>query len=116
MAFTNAIFHPMLDAAATTAVSASLHAGDPGTTGANEVSGGEYTRVPVAWQSPSGGAIVATDELVFAVPALGSDEATHVGLWDSSGTWLGPVELAVAQPFPTPGTLTVEPVTLSMSS
>jgi len=116
VAFTNAIFHPMLSAAAETAVEASLHTGDPGATGANEVSGGDYERVPVSWNSPADGQIVADDELVFAVPALNNDDATHVGLWDSSGTWLGPAPLATPQPFPTPGTLTVEPATLSMSS
>src|SRR5699024_4180716 len=114
MAFTNALFHPMLAEAAEVAVEVSLHTGDPGSEGDNEVSGGDYARRPVGWESPSGGAIVADDEIEFAVPAL-SNEATHIGLWDSSGTYLGAAELAVAQPCPTPGTLTVEPATLSMS-
>lgn len=114
MAFTNALFHPMLAEAAEVAVEVSLHTGDPGSEGDNEVSGGDYARRTVGWQAPADGAIVADGEIEFAVPAL-SDEATHIGLWDSSGTYLGAAELAVAQPFPTPGTLIVEPATLSMS-
>lgn len=116
MAFVNAMFHPMLAAAASTAVEASLHTGDPGTTGTNEVSGGDYTRVPVGWTAPASGAITADGELVFLVPSLGSDEVTHVGLWNSSGDWLGDAPAAVPQPFPTAGTATVESLTLDMTT
>ena len=116
MAFVNAMFHPMLTAAASTAVSASLHTGDPGTTGTNEVQGGDYARVPVAWTAPASGAIAADGELVFLVPPLGSDEVTHVGLWNSSGDWLGDAPAAVPQPFPTAGTATVEVLTLDMTT
>lgn len=116
MAFTNAIFHPMLAAAAETAVEASLHTGDPGTTGDNEVSGGDYTRVPVGWNAPASGAITADSDLVFLVPPLGSDEVTHVGLRNANGDWLGDAPAAVPQPFPTAGTATVEVLTLDMTT
>lgn len=116
MAFTNAIFHPMLAAAADTAVEASLHTDDPGSTGDNEVDGGDYDRVEVSWNSPSGGAINADDELTFLVPSLGSDEVTHVGLWNSNGDWLGDAPANTPQPFPTAGTATVESLTLDMAT
>lgn len=116
MAFVNAMFHPMLSAAASTAVSASLHTGDPGTTGTNEVSGGDYARVAVGWTTPASGAITADGELVFLVPALGSDEVTHVGLWNASGAWLGDAVAAVPQPYPSPGTATVTSLTLDMTT
>ena len=116
MAFVNAMFHPMLTAAASTAVSVSLHTGDPGTTGTNEVNGGDYERVAVGWTTPSSGAITADSELVFLVPPLGSDEVTHVGLWNSSGDWLGDAVAAVPQPFPTAGTATVTSLTLDMTT
>ena len=116
MAFTNALYHPMLAAAADTAVEASLHTDDPGSDGDNEVSGGDYERQEISWDSPSGGAVVVDDEIVVLVPSLGSDEVTHVGLWNSSGDWLGPVEASVPQPFPTAGTATVSPLTLDMAT
>ena len=116
MAFTNAMFHPMLTAAGTVAVSASLHTGDPGATGASEVDGGDYERQAVSWLSPADGAMAADGELVFLVPALGSGEVTHVGLWTAGGDFLGGIPADVPQPFPSPGTATVQPLTLDMTT
>jgi hypothetical protein len=117
VAFTTALYHPMLAAAATTAVEVSLHTADPGTTGGSEVSGGDYTRLPVTWQAPANGAVRASDALVFDVPGLGSDgRVTHVGLWSGSGEWLGGIAAATPQPFPSPGTATVEPLSLDMAT
>ncbi|WP_433699105.1 phage tail fiber protein [Nocardiopsis sp. CA-288880] len=115
MAFSNALLHPMLTTAGTTAVRASLHTGDPGTTGTSEVSGGDYVRQAVTWQAPADGAITASGELVFLVPGLGSAEVTHVGLWTAAGAWLGALPADVPQPFPSPGTATVAPLTLDMT-
>lgn len=116
MAASTDMYHPMLTAAGTTAVEASLHTGDPGITGANEVSGGDYARVPVGWNAPAAGAMTADGELVFLVPPLGSDEVTHVGLWNAAGDWLIDAPAAVPQPFPTAGTATVEVLTLDMTT
>lgn len=120
MAFTNDLYHPMLAAAADTAVEASLHAADdpdePDPEGEDEISGGDYERQEISWDSPSGGAVVVDDEIVFLVPSLGSDEVTHVGLWNSSGDWLGPARASTPQPFPTAGTATVSPLTLDMAT
>lgn len=116
MAFTNTLYHPMLAAAAGEAVTASLHTGNPGTTGDAEVPGGDYERQPVTWNSPSGGAIQAADEIMFLVPSLGSDEVTHVGLWNSDGDWLGDAPASTPQPYPTAGTATVEVLTLNMGA
>lgn len=116
MAASNDLFHPMLSAAASTAVEASLHTGDPGTTGTNEVSGGDYTRAPVAWNAPASGAITADGDLEFLVPPLGSDEVTHVGLWNADGDWLIDAPAAVPQPFPTAGTATVTSLALDMTT
>jgi hypothetical protein len=116
VAFTNALYHPMLSAAATTAVEASLHTADPGATGTAEVTGGGYARQAVTWQPPADGAVRAADAIVFDVPGLGSGQITHVGLWSSAGAWLGGIEAAVPQPFPSPGTATVEPLSLDMAT
>jgi hypothetical protein len=66
----------------------SLHTGDPGLTGANEVIGGSYAREAVSFGAASGGAM-ENDALVRfdSVPA---GTITHLGLWDaaSAGNFL----------------------------
>lgn len=69
----------------------SLHTGDPGGTGANEVSGGSYARVQVNqngttqpyWNTASGSAMDNNGAITF--PEGGADASvTHVGIWDAS--------------------------------
>lgn len=57
----------------------SLHTGDPGTTGASEVSGGSpaYARKAITWGSASNGVITGT--VTFDVPA--GTTITWVGVW-----------------------------------
>lgn len=62
----------------------SLHTGDPGTTGANEVSGGSYARKTVTWGSASGGTRSNSAAVTFDVP--GSTTVFYVGFWNSGGT------------------------------
>lgn len=111
---TTFLTHPMLTTASQTAVEASLHTADPGTTGASEVSGAPYTRQPVTWLAPSGGSITS-EQLVFDMPAIGSASVTHVGMWDAGGNFLEAAPVAVPQPFPSPGTATVSPLTMSLT-
>lgn len=62
------------------AVYASVHTGNPGTTGANEASGGGYARKPVSWTAgASDGATVAA-QIEFDVPA---GTYTHVGFFSA---------------------------------
>lgn len=81
----------MLDALAGLAVFASLHTGDPGTTGANEVSGGSpaYARKAITWNAAAAGALDNNANPVFDVP--GSTTVSYVGLWSaaSGGTFYG---------------------------
>lgn len=86
----------------------SLHTGDPGSTGANEISGGSpaYARVtPPAAPAPTTG--LSSVQVTFNVPA--GTTVGGAGLWDSSGNFLdgGPV---TAQPVSSQGvyTLTVQ--------
>lgn len=70
---------------------ASLHTGDPGTTGVNEATGGSpaYARKAITWAAVSGGTIASgTTAQTFDVPA---GTYYHVGLWsaNSSGTFYG---------------------------
>lgn len=117
MSFTNALFDPMLDGGTAVAVRASLHAtgdlGIPASPG-DEISGGGYERQDVSWASASGGSVSTSGPLTFNVPQ--GEEISHLGLWTSSGEWLGSLQLAALQPFPTAGTLTVDPATLELEN
>lgn len=67
------------------ATTMSLHVDDPGTTGANEVTGGSpaYARLPITW---TGGAVDGTftgSVGIFNVP--GGVTVKWVGLWDVDG-------------------------------
>ena len=88
---TNNAKHVMLDQLASVAVFASLHNGDPSTTGANEISGGSpaYARKAITWNAASGGALDNNANPVFDVPA--STTVSYVGLWSASsgGTYYG---------------------------
>lgn len=66
----------------------SLHTGAPGTTGANEVTGGDYARVATSWAAASGG-FADDSNLSFDVPA--NISVLHVGGWSASsgGTFRG---------------------------
>lgn len=75
----------------------SLHDGDPGLTGLNEVSEGWYARVQrdasdANWDDVSDGVAELIAELAFGNPTgmSGSLIVTHVGLWDhaSAGNFL----------------------------
>jgi hypothetical protein len=64
------------------AVYLSLHTGDPGSTGASEVTGGSYARQAVALDAANAKATANTDIEDFAgMPAV---TVTHIGLWDAS--------------------------------
>lgn len=72
---------------AAAATHVSLHTADPGTTGANEVSGGGYTRAPITWvPGPTDGQVTGTASVTTAAGV----SITHVGLWSASsgGTFL----------------------------
>lgn len=111
MAFTTALFNPMLAAAGEQVAEVSLHTAMPDGTGSDEVAGGGYSRQSATWASPSGGAISAA---AMTWPVPGDITVTHAGLWTSEGTWLGPVSLSEEQVFTSGGTLTVDPLTLDM--
>jgi hypothetical protein len=67
----------------------SLHTGDPGLTGANEVTGGSYARqLCNGWSAVSGGQKSNSADILFSgMPAC---TVTYVGCWDtlSAGNFL----------------------------
>lgn len=63
----------------------SLHTGDPGETGASEVSGGDYVRKLVAWDAAANpGGTKANDGAITWAAITWSGTVTHLGLWDAS--------------------------------
>lgn len=63
------------------AVYVSLHTADPGDTGANEVTGGGYTRKAVVFDVPSGKTM--TNSVAVEFENLPTCTVTHAGLWDA---------------------------------
>lgn len=86
----------------------SLHTGDPGTTGANEVTGGSYARMQTTWGSASAG-VMTGSQVSITVPA--STTVTYAGLWTTStaGTFYCGCQLPAPQSFTTAGTYQATP-------
>lgn len=81
----SAVLREAMAAAITQATHVSLHTGDPDGTGANEVAGGGYTRVPISgWTAgPVDGTYTATlGVTAFNVPA--NTEIEWAGLWNNA--------------------------------
>ena len=71
----------------------SLHDGPPGTTGANEFSGNNYGRAsssPSDWGDVDNNTKENTSEILFnQLSGTFANQATHFGVWDGSGNFLG---------------------------
>jgi len=59
----------------------SLHSGDPGVSGANEIQGGGYNRLAIAFTRSAPGAAVNIDAIEYE--DLPRSEVTHFGIWDA---------------------------------
>lgn len=94
---TNAQKETLAAAYAGAATYASLHNGAPGTTGANEISGGSpaYARKEITWTAGASDGVYTSNTLNFDVPA-GTD-LTDIGLWDavSGGNFKDSVAISV---------------------
>jgi hypothetical protein len=83
----------------------SLHTANPGTTGANEVTGGNYarasiTRATASWTAAgTGGATENSVTVTFPAPTANWGLVTHLGLWTaaSGGTFLWGGSLTTAR-------------------
>lgn len=93
--FSNDGKNSLLDGFAADAVFASLHTGNPGTNGANEVTGGSpaYARKSVSWAAAASGALASNAQIVFDVPT--GTTIQYVGFWSAStsGTFYGHVTI-----------------------
>lgn len=117
MALSNDAKNLMLDELATVAVFASLHTASPGTTGANEVSGGSpaYARQAITWNAAASGNLDNNANPVFDVPA--STTVSHFGLWSAStaGTFYGGDVLSASETFSGQGTYTLTDVDVTLT-
>lgn len=117
MAFTDAAKHVMLNELATVAVFASLHTGDPGTTGASEVTGGSpaYARKAITWNAAASGALDSSNAPSFDVPA--GTTVSHAGFWSAvtGGTFYGGNALSASETFTGQGTYSLTDADLSIT-
>lgn len=78
----NAAKNIVLDALTAVFDTASLHTAFPGTTGANEITGGAYARQANTWNAAAGGSADNSNQPAFSVP--GGNTVRWVGFWDNS--------------------------------
>lgn len=91
----------------------SLHNGDPGTTGANEISGGGYARVAPSFSVDADGDLTLDATVAFV--GTPSQAVTHVGLW-GSGTFRSGHVLSGDAAFSTGGEYNVTAGTINGTS
>lgn len=106
MAFTAAVREAAVTAAVT-GTTVSLHTADPGTTGANEVSGGSpaYARKTTAWTAGATDGSITGSQVTFDVPA---GTYSWVGVWNGTTFQCG-IQLASSATFSGQGQLQVTP-------
>jgi len=63
----------------------SLHNGDPGTTGANDLAPG-IPHAAVTWSNPPDAGVIVSDPVSFTVTS--GTVVTHIGAWDGSGNFM----------------------------
>jgi len=107
----------MLDALGALIGFASLHTGDPGDNGANEVTGGNpaYARKAITWNAASGGSLDSSNQPIFDVPA--GTTVSWVGFWSlvSGGVFYGAANVT-DEVFANQGTYTLTDADLDLNS
>lgn len=113
---TDTVVHAMLDNQLPAgSASLSLHSGDPGNTGTNELSGGSpaYARKTVTLIAAASRAkTYSTGAVTFDVP-IGAT-AAYVGVW-ISGVYKGGFKLSQSAFYPAQGTYVLQPVSIRVS-
>ncbi len=107
---TNAMKEILSMAYGSTASWVSAHTADPGTTGANEATGGSpaYARKQTTWTPGASDGVNSGSQVTIDVPA---GTYTHLGISSAStaGTFYDSYALPTAQTFATQGQLLVTP-------
>lgn len=109
---TNTLANDMLVRASSLALWLSLHNGDPGSTGASEIT--PPARRLAGWAAPTSGKLALTAAVHCAVPA-GSSIGFY-GMWNngSGGTFMGGSSLSAVEIFAAPGTYTISSLNFSI--
>ena len=97
------------------AVYVSLHTDDPGSTGANEVTGGSYARQLLTLSAPSDGQTSNSADIIFDnMPAV---TVTHIGLWTAAtgGTFLWGASLVQTRTLQSGDALVIKSGNLSIT-
>lgn len=114
MGFTNATANKIIDKILRntdfvhpTSVYVSLHEGDPGQTGANEVSGGGYNRKLISFSAAVAKTSANAADIEF--PDMPTSTITHIGLWSaaSAGNFWWGGSLTVSKALTTGDTLKI---------
>lgn len=108
MGFTDATLNAAIEAVSALGDWISAHTGDPGTTGANEVTGGTYAREQTTWGASASGDQTGS-QVSINIP--GGTTVTHWGVWSavSGGTFIGGFEISPSEGFGADGVLNVTP-------
>jgi len=107
--FPNSSLNVAVDSITALAQKFSLHTANPGTTGANEVTGGSYARVAAAWAAASGAVAHPSATATLNVP--GGTTITHFGMWTNAGVFVGGGPLGSSETFSGAGTFTLDTTT-----
>jgi len=112
-AYTTAAKNAMLNHLASLVKFVSLHSDTPATA-ANEISGGGYQRQSVEWNTAASGALTASNQPVFTVPA--GAQVVSVGFWSAAtgGTQYGWADVT-EEVYANPGTYTLQSITLDLN-
>jgi len=107
----------MLDALAGLAVFVSLHEGDPGDSGINEISGGvpAYARKAITWNPAAAGSLDSSNQPVFDVGA--GKTVAYVGFWSAvtAGVFYGAADVT-DEVFGAQGTYTLTDADLDLNA
>lgn len=98
MPLTTTSLNAAVDAIANQGGWISMHTGDPGTTGANEVASGSYARQQTTWGAAANGQRTGSE---VVVPIPGGVTISYFGIWSAKtgGTLLATGSLAPSESF-----------------
>jgi len=117
MGYSTLAKNAMLDALGALVQFVSLHDGDPGDNGANEISGGSpaYARKGITWNPAAGGNKDSSNQPVLDVPA--GKTVAYIGFWSalSGGVFYGAADV-VDEVFAAQGTYTLTDADLDLNA
>jgi hypothetical protein len=117
MAYSSTGKNLMLNALGAVAVFVSLHDGDPGDNGANEISGGSpaYARKAITWNTAGGGTMDDSNIPLFDVPA--AKTVKYGGIWSlvTGGVFYGAAAVT-NEAFAAQGTYTLTDMDMDLNA